>query len=137
MADPTQGRDAAHEGEAPYARYVAYLKAGQLAYQYSTVAKRAVFFPRVRCPWSGRDCLQWRVSGGQGTVYSTSVVYPRNGDPYNVALIDLDEGFRLMSRVVGIDPHAVRIGQRVAFRAAQDAEGEDPVPEFTAAEAAA
>jgi len=123
-------------GEAPYGRYLAYLQAGQLAYQYSTAAARPVFFPRVRCPYSGRDCLEWRVSQGRGTVYSTSVVYPRKGEPYNVALIDLDEGFRMMSRVVDVDPHAVRIGHKVAFRVAQDPEGGDPVPEFTLLEQA-
>jgi len=36
--------------------------------------------------------------------------------PYNIALIDVDEGFRLMSRVEGVMPEAVRIGMRVKFR---------------------
>lgn len=130
MTAAAQDAGAAPAGDAPYARYVAYLQAGQLAYQYSIGAGRAVFFPRVRCPYSGRDCLEWRISQGRGAVYSTSVVYPRNGEPYNVALVDLDEGFRMMSRVVGVDPQAVRIGQRVAFRVAHDPDGGDPVPEF-------
>ena len=65
------------------------------------------------------------------TVYSTSVVYPRAGQPYNVALIDLDEGFRMMSRVIEIDPHLVRIGQKVILRVTKNPEGGDPVPEFT------
>lgn len=117
--------------EAPYARYVHHLRAGELAYQFSPVADRAVFFPRVRCPYSGQDCLEWRISAGLGTVYSTSVVYPRKGDPYNVALIDLDEGFRLMSRVDATDPMQVAIGQRVRFHAAQQEDLDDPIPVFT------
>jgi uncharacterized protein len=44
------------------------------------------------------------------------VTHPAQGDPYNVALIDCDEGFRLMSRVEDIDPMQVRIGMRVRFR---------------------
>lgn len=113
----------------PLARYVAHLQAGELAYQFSPVAQRAVFYPRVLCPYSGRDVLQWRISRGRGTVYSTTVVHPRQGDPYNVALIDLDEGFRMMSRVVTPDPMAVSIGQRVTFSTVEQ-DGEAPLPVF-------
>jgi len=114
----------------PYTRYVQHLKAGELAYQFSPVANRAVFFPRLRCPYSGVDCLEWRVSAGLGSVYSTSVVYPRKGEPYNVALIDLDEGFRMMSRVQACDPMAVFIGQRVQFQTALEEGLADPVAVF-------
>ena len=95
-----------------------------------------MFFPRVRCPYSGQDCLEWRLSAGTGTVYSTSVVYPRKGEPYNVALIDLDEGFRMMSRVEGADPAQVAIGQRVRFHAVSEADLDDPIPVFTPMEPA-
>jgi len=115
---------------APYTRYLQHLKAGELAYQFSPAVQRAVFFPRVRCPYSGEDCLQWRISAGLGAVYSTSVVYPRKGEPYNVALIDLDEGFRMMSRVVADDPMQVFIGQRVRFLTAQEEGLDDPIPVF-------
>lgn len=127
--------DAAGTG-APYARYVQHLKAGELAYQFSPAAGRAVFFPRVRCPYTGQDSLQWRISAGIGTVYSTSVVYPRKGEPYNVALIDLDEGFRMMSRVEAADPLQVAIGQRVRFRAAAEEGLDDPVAVFAPLESA-
>ena len=40
---------------------------------------------------------------------------------HDVSLVDLDEGFRMMSEVVGIDPADVRIGMRV--RAREDDEG--------------
>lgn len=123
--------------EAPYARYVQYLREGKLAYQYSKHAAKAVFYPRVRCPYTGKEGLEWRVSNGLGTVYSTSVVYPRKGDPYNVVLIDLDEGFRMMSKVVTADVHAVRIGQRVNFQAITEADLEDPIPVFNIVETSA
>jgi uncharacterized OB-fold protein len=41
------------------------------------------------------------------------VIYSRDEKPYNVALIDVDEGYRMMSRVEGIDPEDIRIGMRV------------------------
>lgn len=78
-------------------------------------AGRAVFYPRVVCPYSGSTELEWRVSKGLGTVYATTVTYPFQGEGYNIALIDCDEGFRLMGRVQNLDPMAVRIGMRVRF----------------------
>ena len=119
-----------HGQASPYGVYVDYLRKGVLAYQYSTEADRAVFYPRVRCPYSGKECLEWRISQGKGTVYSTSIVYPRKGDPYNVALIDLDEGFRMMSKVISVAPDAIEIGQRVVFQALSEEDLDDPIPVF-------
>ncbi|PJX27941.1 hypothetical protein CAP48_01800 [Advenella sp. S44] len=110
--------------------YVDHLRDGKLAYQFSTVAQRAVFYPRVRCPFTGDDCLEWRISMGLGTIYSISVVYPRKEAAYNVALIDIDEGFRMMSKVMTNEPESVRIGQRVALRVVSEAGLEDPIPVF-------
>ena len=100
----------------PLAVYQSYLDKGELAYQWSPNAGRAVFYPRLVCPYSGSTDLEWRVASGLGTVYATTVTHPQQGEPYNVALIDCDEGFRLMSRVEGIDAMQVRIGMRVRFR---------------------
>jgi len=102
--------------QSPLAVYQQHLDRGELAYQFSPEADRAVFYPRVICPFTGSGRLEWRVSAGLGTVYATTVTHPREGAPYNVALIDVDEGFRLMSRVEDIAPEAVRIGMRVKFR---------------------
>ena len=102
--------------QSPLAIYQAHLDKGELAYQWSPAAGRAVFYPRVVCPYSGSTALEWRVSKGLGTVYATTVTHPSRASRYNVALIDCDEGFRLMSRVEDIDPLAVKIGMRVRFR---------------------
>jgi uncharacterized OB-fold protein len=102
--------------QSPLAVYQAHLDKGELAYQWSPEAGRAVFYPRLVCPYSGSTVLEWRVASGFGTVYATTVTHPAEGPPYNIALIDLDEGFRLMSRVEDIDPMAVAIGMRVRFR---------------------
>ncbi|HEX8101534.1 MAG TPA: OB-fold domain-containing protein [Solirubrobacteraceae bacterium] len=106
----------------PAERFAAGCRAGRLDYQWDPVAGRAVFYPRL-VP----DGLQWRTSAGLGTVHSTTTVHVRGEPPRNVALIDLDEGFRMMSRVRGLEPDDVRIGLRVrvAF--------EDGVPVFEAA----
>ena len=116
--------------ESPLAVYQTHLEKGELAYQWSPAANRAVFYPRVICPFSGSDPLEWRVSAGLGTVYATTVTHPREGAPYNVALIDCDEGFRVMSRVEDIAPKAVQIGMRVKFRIHRPGGGEAPYPVF-------
>jgi uncharacterized OB-fold protein len=121
--------------ESPLAIYQAYLEKGELAYQWSPEASKAVFYPRIICPFSGSDRLEWRVSSGFGAVYATTVTYPRDGAPYNVALIDCDEGFRLMSRVEDIAPEAVRIGMRVKFRVHHPGGDEPAYPVFVPVEA--
>ena len=120
----------------PLEYYRAGCEAGELVYQYSAADDRAVFYPRVMAPGSGDARLVWRKSKGKGTVYATTTVHRRNVPPYNVALIDVDEGFRMMSRVEGIAPEDVRIGMRVRVRM-RSAEGETPaypvfVPDDTA-----
>lgn len=123
------------EGEqSPLNTYLAHLDKGELAYQYSPEAGRAVFYPRVLCPFTGSAKLEWRISKGLGTVHATTVVHPAQGAPFNVALIDCDEGFRLMSRVEGIDPIEVKIGQRVRFRVHRPGGDEPPCPVFVPVE---
>ena len=120
----------------PLTTYIAHLERGELAYQFSPSADTAVFYPRVIAPKTGADDLEWRVSKGLGTVYATTVVHQQKGDAYNVALVDMDEGYRMMSRVEDIAPAAVKIGMRVKFRV-HPAEGEEPpYPVFTPAEGA-
>jgi len=127
-----------HAGDvqSPLKVYLDHLERGELAYQFSLAAGRPVFFPRVLCPFTGSDRLDWRVSAGIGTVYATTVVHPGEGALYNVALIDCEEGFRMMSRVEEIAPDKVRIGLRVRFRVHRPGSDEPPCPVFVPVEAA-
>jgi uncharacterized OB-fold protein len=122
--------------KSPLTTYLDHLSRNELAYQFSPEAGRAVFYPRLMCPFTGSERLEWRVSKGLGTVHATTVVHPAEGKPYNVALIDCDEGFRLMSRVEDIAPEQVRIGQRVRFRVHRAEGDEPPYPVFSPAEGA-
>lgn len=107
-----------------------YLRRGHLAYPFSLEAQRAFFFPRIACPFTGSERIEWRVSEGLGTVYATTWIQPRDGEAYNVALVDVDEGFRMMSRIEGIPPEAVSIGMRVRVRVLAPEGGEAPYPVF-------
>ena len=74
----------ANDTTSPYATYLAHLQKDELAYQFSPAANRAVFFPRLLCPYSGSDKLEWRVSKGRGSVYATTIVHPAEGESYPV-----------------------------------------------------
>jgi uncharacterized OB-fold protein len=115
---------------APLETYRAYLARGELAFQRAPDGT-PVFFPRLVAPRSGATDLQWHVSAGLGTVYSATTIHPKGEPDYNVSLIDMDEGFRLMSRVEGVDVASVTIGMRVRVRISQEADG-PPLPVFDA-----
>ena len=115
--------------EAPAAAYRRHLENGKLGYQRCADCSAAVFYPRVLCPACGSGALEWRESAGRGTVYATTALHSRNRDPRNVALVDLDEGFRMMSRVEGVPAENVEVGTRVRFEVRWGAEDE-PVAVF-------
>ena len=123
--------------QSPLGIYLEHLKKGELAYQVCTDDNTPVFYPRAVAPKTGSINLEWRVSKGLGTVYSTTAVYAaKDQPPHNVALIDVDEGFRLMSRVEEIDPMQVKIGMRVKVRIHPGDDKQPPYPVFTPAEGA-
>jgi hypothetical protein len=115
--------------EAPAVTYRRHLENGKLGYQRCADCSAAVFYPRVLCPECGSGALEWHESAGRGTVYATTAVHSRNRDPRNVVLVDLDEGFRMMSRVEDVPAEEVEIGTRVRFEVRQSEEDE-PVAVF-------
>ena len=115
-------------GGAPAEIYRRYLEAGELGFQRCADCGAAVFYPRVLCPVCGSVSLEWETSSGRGTVYATTAVYRRDAEPHNVVLVDIEEGFRMMSRVEGVPAEEVEIGTRVKLKIASDEDG--PVPVF-------
>jgi uncharacterized OB-fold protein len=101
----------------PQPAYFAHLAQGRFMLQRSRASGRYFFYPRVAEPVTGVRDLEWVEASGRGTVHATTVVRVKPPQqPYNVALVDLDEGPRVMSRVEGIAPEAVRIGMKVRAR---------------------
>ena len=109
-------------------------KEHRLTYQRCTACGTRVFYPRDVCP--GPECfgvgtLEWVESSGKGWVYASSISYqPAHpafaGDvPYVLAIIELDEGVRMHTNVIGIDPKEVEIGMRV------EVVWDDVTPEFS------
>jgi uncharacterized OB-fold protein len=105
----------------PEKRYFDALNKGIFEIQRCESCDSHVFFPRAMCPRCGSARLTWTAPCGRGTVYSTTTVRrkPEAGGDYNVALIDLDEGVRLMSRVDGVRATDVTIGMQVEAQVRQ------------------
>lgn len=99
----------------PQQEFEALLADGVIGYQRCHDCSAAIFYPRVLCPRCGGTSLGWERSRGLGTVYAATTVHARDEGPYNVALIDLDEGIRVMSRVEGLTADDVAIGMRVGL----------------------
>ncbi len=91
------------------------------------------FYPRIMCSSCGGDDLHWQAVSGKGSVASYTIVrrgitadYPA---PYVVALIDLQEGPRMMSSLIGVAAESVRVGLPVEVTFT-DWSDEIAVPEF-------
>lgn len=108
-------------------------RAGAMALQRCSACRRFRYPPRSVCPFCLSVDARWMPVRGTGTVYVALVVYPRSRDPQHatssLVIVELDEGVRMWSNVVGCDPEAVAIGDRV--RLIYDDAG---VPRFTLAE---
>lgn len=110
------------------------LDLGNFMIQRCQSCSRGIFYPRMICPHCGSDQLEWFTPSGDGVVYSTTVVRrkPEQGGNYNVALVDLAEGPRMMSRIDGTAPEDVSIGMAVSARVVDGEAGKLVV--FVAAE---
>lgn len=82
--------------------------------------------PRPRCPHCGSADVGFIAGSGKGTIHTFTVVR-QSGDPwfkgkvpYAVAIVELDEGIRMMTNIVDTPIGSIAIGQRVevAFEAA-------------------
>jgi uncharacterized protein len=92
-------------------------RSGELRYQRCEACGLSNFPPTEHC----RQCLsaelRWKRSGGVGEVYSWTVVYrPVTAEfepPYAPAIITLDEGYQMLTNIVGVAPDDLSIGMRV------------------------
>ncbi len=102
----------------PEAKFMELLREGRFMIQRARNSGNYIFYPRTMEPETGDTDLEWVEASGEGTVYATTVVRrpEKRGGNYNLALIDLAEGPRMMSRVEGCDPDDVKIGIAVKAR---------------------
>jgi uncharacterized OB-fold protein len=91
----------------------------RLLIQWCTACDAPVWFPREVCPGCFGSALEWRPASGRGEIYACIVEHrpsmptPFGDEPYVVALVELDEGPRLMTNIVGCPPESVSVGMPV------------------------
>lgn len=108
---------------------------GKLKIRQCRVCCKMHFMPRFLCPFCWSDNLTWIDSAGRGTVHSFTVI--RRAPlpefvarvPYVVALIDLEEGPRMMANILGDNALETRIGDpvKVTF---EEQRGDMTLPQF-------
>ena len=102
----------------PEEQFLEYLRQGKFMLQRCRSSGTYIFYPRVMTKGAEIYDLEWVEASGIGEVYASTVIRrnPDQGGSYNIAIIELAEGPRMMSRVLGIAPESVRIGMRVRGR---------------------
>jgi acetyl-CoA acetyltransferase/uncharacterized OB-fold protein len=118
-AEPDQTRFAPPESDAG-APFWEATRARRLVLPWCTACERPHWFPRDACPHCLGDTIVWREASGRGVVHACSTM-PKAAlpglvghVPYVVALVDLAEGVRVMTNVVGCPADEVHVGQAVA-----------------------
>src|SRR5260370_33596854 len=91
---------------------------GELRSQCCNACSRAVFYPRAICPHCFSDQLSWIVATGRGTIYSYTVAHQAFGSwatdiPFVVSIVELEEGVRMMTRIIDAPRERIAIGVAV------------------------
>ena len=92
----------------------------ELQLQYCRTCSGWVYYPRAACPRCLSGELEWRRASGRGSLHTFTVAHRGQkgfplGSPYVIAIVELEEGPRMMTNLVGVapDPAAIRIGMPV------------------------
>lgn len=113
--------------------------AGELRIQQCTSCTRYYFYPRPFCPNCGSAEVEWRVTSGRATLVSYVINHrpiPPTDEPLVIALVQLEEGPRMMTNVVGVEPLPENLPLDLPLRVTFEERGEHSIPVFTPAEAA-
>jgi uncharacterized protein len=76
----------------------------------------AHFYPRPFCPYCWSNEVEWEEASGRATLYTYSIVHRNDLPPFNervpyvAAIVDLEEGPRMMTNVEGCDESELQIG---------------------------
>lgn len=102
-----------HEG--PDLAFRKGLSEGRIVLPKCDACRRFHFFPRVVCPHCYGTLFTWHEASGKGEIHTTTVVRrsTNQGGDYNVCIVELEEGVRMMSRVEGVPSPDVEIAMPV------------------------
>jgi uncharacterized OB-fold protein len=96
---------------------------GELWLRRCRTCRQTYFYPRDICPACFSRDTEWIRASGQATLYSYAIVHRPPGEawrdevPYVVAIVELEEGARMPTNLVGVepDPASIRIGAPVTL----------------------
>jgi uncharacterized OB-fold protein len=90
---------------------------GELRVQRCNDCGTHVFIPQPACTKCFSQALEWVVTSGRGTLYSYTVVHrpvqPQFKVPYIIGILEFEEGFHMMTNLIGLEPDDVKIGMEV------------------------
>jgi hypothetical protein len=91
---------------------------GQLVLAHCDACGTVIWYPKTLCPACGATSISWVEASGHGSVYSFTVVHRAPGPfkdavPFVIAYVELDEGPRVLTNIVGGSPDLIHIGQRM------------------------
>lgn len=95
------------------------LRKHRFVLQFSPSTGAWVYYPRALAPGTLADDLEWREASGLATVYTFTVADRatapawQGATPQLIAVVELDEGPKVTTELVGVAPEAIRIGMRV------------------------
>ncbi len=94
---------------------------GKLLLQYCDQCQHHQFYPRLYCMQCGFTKPRWVEASGRGVIYSYTIIHRNKSPefmqntPYNVAIVQLEEGPRMMSNIVDTPAEDLRIGLSVTI----------------------
>ena len=95
------------------------LNEGRLTIGSCKACGKVHYYPRPFCPHCWSDDVELVEASGEGTLYTFSVVHMNDLPPFNeqvpyvAAMVDLAEGVRVTTNIVGCDPDALEIGMKL------------------------
>lgn len=106
------------------------LREHKVRIQHCASCGRWVHYPRSHCPSCLGTELEWRDVSGEGTLYTFTIARAPTAPPFadevpqKLAVVELDEGPRLTSTLVNVEPEQIKVGMRVrpVFDDLEDAE---------------
>lgn len=116
-------------------RFWAGTAVGELWIQRCTACTKPYFYPRDYCPRCSSDAVEWFRCSGRASLHSYVIEHrpgPGYADdvPYVVAVVELDEGPRLMTNIVGVEPDPEKLPLDLPLEVTFEARGELNIPMF-------
>jgi len=113
---------------------------GRLDIPRCTACGKPHFYPRTSCPFCGSTELEWMTCSGRSTLHSYVISHrpaPGFGDRTVIAVVELEEGPRMMTNVVDVEPVPEALPLDLPLQVRFEQRGEVAVPVFAPAGGAA